>query len=87
MDECEALCTRLGIMVDGQFKCLGNIQHLKCKFGNGYILSLKLKRVAEENERENEVKLNALLEKIVGEFSPCRLQTKQTVCHVMNINY
>ena len=23
MEECEALCTRMGIMVNGQFKCLG----------------------------------------------------------------
>lgn len=29
MEECEALCTRLGIMVNGRFKCLGSIQHLK----------------------------------------------------------
>lgn len=35
MEECEALCTRLAIMVNGRFKCLGNIQHLKTKFGAG----------------------------------------------------
>ena len=29
MEECEALCTRLGIMVNGNFVCLGSIQHLK----------------------------------------------------------
>lgn len=29
MEECEALCTRLAIMVNGQFKCLGSCQHLK----------------------------------------------------------
>eukprot|EP00058_Branchiostoma_floridae_P014356 XP_002599844.1 hypothetical protein BRAFLDRAFT_95534 [Branchiostoma floridae] len=29
MEECEALCTRLAIMVNGEFKCLGSIQHLK----------------------------------------------------------
>ncbi|XP_013927414.1 PREDICTED: ATP-binding cassette sub-family A member 3-like, partial [Thamnophis sirtalis] len=28
MEECEALCTRLAIMVNGQFKCLGSPQHL-----------------------------------------------------------
>ena len=33
MEECEALCTRLAIMVNGQFKCLGGIQHLKTKSG------------------------------------------------------
>jgi ATP-binding cassette subfamily A (ABC1) protein 3 len=35
MEECEALCTRLAIMVNGKFKCLGSIQHLKSKFGAG----------------------------------------------------
>ena len=35
MEECEALCTRLAIMVNGRFKCLGSIQHLKSKFGAG----------------------------------------------------
>ena len=31
MEECEALCTRLAIMVNGSFKCLGGIQTLKNK--------------------------------------------------------
>lgn len=31
MEECEALCTRLAIMVNGSYKCLGTIQHLKYK--------------------------------------------------------
>ena len=43
MEECEALCTRLGIMVNGQFQCLGNIQHLKSKYGKGYTLIVKCK--------------------------------------------
>ncbi|XP_065191638.1 phospholipid-transporting ATPase ABCA3-like [Sycon ciliatum] len=42
MEECEALCTRLAIMVNGQFKCLGSIQHLKSKFGQGYTIMLKV---------------------------------------------
>ena len=29
MEECEALCGRLAIMVNGRFKCMGSIQHLK----------------------------------------------------------
>ena len=32
MEECEALCTRLAIMVNGSFKCLGSVQHLKNKY-------------------------------------------------------
>ncbi|XP_010130903.1 PREDICTED: retinal-specific ATP-binding cassette transporter [Buceros rhinoceros silvestris] len=43
MEECEALCTRLAIMVEGTFKCLGTIQQLKYKFGDGYIVTLKIK--------------------------------------------
>lgn len=42
MEECEALCTRLAIMVNGQFKCLGSIQHLKSRFGTGYTLMIKV---------------------------------------------
>ena len=29
MAECEALCSRVGIMVNGTFQCLGSPQHLK----------------------------------------------------------
>ena len=32
MEEAEALCHRLAIMVHGQFQCLGTIQHLKAKY-------------------------------------------------------
>uniref|UniRef100_A0A6P8HMV1 ATP-binding cassette sub-family A member 3-like isoform X2 n=1 Tax=Actinia tenebrosa TaxID=6105 RepID=A0A6P8HMV1_ACTTE len=42
MEECDALCTRLAIMVNGRFKCLGSPQHLKTKFGEGYTLILKI---------------------------------------------
>ncbi|XP_072798874.1 phospholipid-transporting ATPase ABCA3-like isoform X1 [Vicugna pacos] len=48
MEECEALCTRLAIMVKGKFKCLGSPQYLKNKFGNVYILTAKIK--IDENE-------------------------------------
>lgn len=41
MEECEALCDRLGIMVSGQLKCLGSTQHLKNKFSKGFILTIK----------------------------------------------
>ena len=35
MEECEALCTRLAIMAQGSFRCLGAPQHLKSRFGAG----------------------------------------------------
>lgn len=47
MEECEALCTRLAIMVNGQFRCLGSSQHLKSKFAQGYNLTIKLKKPHE----------------------------------------
>ncbi|XP_074552265.1 phospholipid-transporting ATPase ABCA3 [Halichoeres trimaculatus] len=47
MEECEALCTRLAVMVNGQFKCLGSPQHLKSKFGSGYTLLAKVHMEAE----------------------------------------
>lgn len=42
MEECEALCSRLAIMVDGEFKCLGSPQHLKTKFSKGYTINVLL---------------------------------------------
>jgi ATP-binding cassette subfamily A (ABC1) protein 3 len=42
MDECEALCDRLAIMANGQFKCVGSTQYLRTKFGQGYSLIIKL---------------------------------------------
>ena len=57
MEECEALCTRLVIMVNGQFKCTGSSQHLKDKFGDGYALMAKV----TPGENQEEVKLYAFL--------------------------
>ncbi|XP_015215344.2 phospholipid-transporting ATPase ABCA3 isoform X1 [Lepisosteus oculatus] len=50
MEECEALCTRLAVMVNGQFKCLGSPQHLKSKFGSGYTLLAKVRVEFEETD-------------------------------------
>ncbi|CAM1313391.1 ABCA3 (predicted) [Pycnogonum litorale] len=42
MEECEALCERLVIMVNGTFCCLGSPQYLKMKFGDGYSVLVKI---------------------------------------------
>nr|UOU03312.1 ATP-binding cassette subfamily A3-1 [Brachionus rubens] len=42
MDETEVLCSNIGIMVNGEFKCLGSLQHLKSKYGEGYTLMVKI---------------------------------------------
>nr|XP_026488445.1 ATP-binding cassette sub-family A member 3-like [Vanessa tameamea] len=43
MEECEALCSRLTVMVNGRLYCLGPLQHLKNKFSQGYTLIIKCK--------------------------------------------
>ncbi|XP_037363345.1 phospholipid-transporting ATPase ABCA3-like isoform X2 [Talpa occidentalis] len=43
MEEGEALCTRVAIMVKGKFQCLGSPQHLRNKLGNIYSLTAKMK--------------------------------------------
>ncbi|XP_055535486.1 phospholipid-transporting ATPase ABCA3-like [Wyeomyia smithii] len=59
MEECEALCSRLAIMVNGEFMCLGSTQHLKNKFSKGFLLTVKVKRdpLADLSERVDRVKL------------------------------
>lgn len=42
MEECEALATRVAIMVGGRLRCLGSIQHIKNTHAQGYQLRLKL---------------------------------------------
>ncbi|XP_076173170.1 ATP-binding cassette sub-family A member 17 isoform X2 [Ptiloglossa arizonensis] len=42
MEECEALCNRLVIMVKGQLVCIGASQELKQRFGAGYDIHIKL---------------------------------------------
>lgn len=45
MEEAEALCSKLAIMVKGGvFKCFGSAQHIKSKYGTGYLLDLKIRK-------------------------------------------
>jgi len=57
MEECEALCTRIGIMTAGRFQCLGSQQHLKTKYGGGYTLEL---RVGPEHEATTPAAISGL---------------------------
>uniref|UniRef100_A0A8D2JEB6 ABC transporter domain-containing protein n=1 Tax=Varanus komodoensis TaxID=61221 RepID=A0A8D2JEB6_VARKO len=43
MEDAEAVCDRVAIMVAGQLRCLGSIQYLKSKFGKNYLLQIKVK--------------------------------------------
>uniref|UniRef100_A0A7S3ZF35 ABC transporter domain-containing protein n=1 Tax=Lotharella globosa TaxID=91324 RepID=A0A7S3ZF35_9EUKA len=44
MEECEALCSRIGIMVGGRLRCLGSSQRLKSRYGSGHQLDMKVKK-------------------------------------------
>ena len=49
MEEAEALSTKMGIMVKGGiFKCFGGSQHIKDKFGTGYIIEVKSRQLTRD---------------------------------------
>ena len=49
MEEAETLCKRIGIMVDGQFKCLSTADEIKEKYGYGYEISLQINNPNMQN--------------------------------------
>jgi len=48
MEECEALCSRIGIMVNGRLQCLGSAQRLKTRFGVDYLVDVHVPRENRE---------------------------------------
>jgi len=52
MEEAEALCTKMGIMVKGEFKCFGPSTHIKDKFGTGYEIEFKIRTLNEAQVAE-----------------------------------
>eukprot|EP00808_Paulinella_micropora_P006538 g17892.t1 len=43
MEEAEALCARIGIMVGGRLRCIGTGSHLKHRYGEGYQIDINCK--------------------------------------------
>lgn len=75
MDECEALCNRLTIMVKGQLVCIGNIQYLKQRFGQGFTLMVKLHAVKRSDSVLAQLKTD-----IENTFAPeCLLKDEHEV--------
>jgi len=48
MEECEALCSRSVIMVNGVFRCLGTNQAICERYGGGFDLMVKVQRPSQE---------------------------------------
>jgi ABC-type multidrug transport system ATPase subunit len=55
MEECEALCTRMCVLVSGRLKCLGSAQHIKGKFGASYQLEVRCAKAEEEGGGDESV--------------------------------
>ena len=59
MEEAEALSSRLGIMVKGNFQCIGTAQHIKSKYGEGFEVEVKLnplqKAALEQEMRSKQI--------------------------------
>lgn len=49
LEEAEALCTRIGVMVNGRLRCLGSATHLKERFGNGFEVNLKTRGITSSS--------------------------------------
>ena len=52
MDEAETLCKRMGIMVNGEFVCLGSASQIKETYGYGYECNLRIKPIPQEEQLE-----------------------------------
>src|SRR3569833_3162293 len=49
MEEVEALSDKMGIMVKGgMFRCFGSAQQIKDKYGTGYEIEIKIRRLMED---------------------------------------
>jgi ATP-binding cassette subfamily A (ABC1) protein 3 len=52
MDEAETLCRRMGIMVNGEFVCIGTANEIKEKYGYGYEADIRIKPMSHENQKQ-----------------------------------
>lgn len=91
MDECEALSDRLGIMVNGQFQCLGSVQQLKEKFGKGYTLILKCRHSDSINNIQpvmdfvqSKIKFAKLKGKIFFFILVSKIETRKKLKHFIS---
>ncbi|XP_033219403.1 phospholipid-transporting ATPase ABCA1-like isoform X2 [Belonocnema kinseyi] len=76
MEECEALCNRLAIMVKGELVCIGPSQQLKKRYGAGYEINLKLNPKRSNADVEN-------IKKDMHEALECQLRDE----HVDFLSY
>lgn len=44
MDECQKLCDRISILVNGEIPCIGTMNHLKKRYAGGFSIMIKIRR-------------------------------------------
>lgn len=74
MEEADALCSRVGIMVKGELRCIGSTQHLKNLYGAGYTLEMKLSGGDCTPTTPSGDRLSALKEFVDGLFPDATLE-------------
>jgi len=62
MDECEALCSRIGFLNKGSLISIGTSQHLKSRYGSSFLLAFTV----ENPNRETKTKLDSIVTKNFG---------------------
>lgn len=53
MEDCEAVCTKLAILVEGRIVSVGTPQYLKNKYDKIYNLMVKMKRDTSDDKLED----------------------------------
>lgn len=85
MDECEALCHRLAIMLRGTFRCLGSSQQIKTRYGQGF--TVLIKTAASDDNQHNDAKdavQNAMLQLFGGQ---CELKDSYQVSTFLSLGH
>ena len=81
MDEAETLCKRMGIMVNGEFVCLGKANEIKEKYGYGYEIDVRIKPI-------NQIQLEDILEKYNLEKNlNVNMKNVEEILNTMGKNY
>ena len=73
MEEANALCTRIAIMTKGVMRCIGSAQHLKDKYGAGYVLNIKWDPILTKSDSVKQMVSNIFKEWNLKEESDDRL--------------
>jgi len=82
MEEAEALCNRIGIMVNGALACLGSATHLRSRFGQGYQIDINL-GADKNNDRNGSQRL---IEWIAQHFNEHELLEQQGTHFKFKVN-